>query len=177
MSMRKIAFVAAVPLAVLLLGCGLGSKSDTGSSAGDSGKGGSKVTTVKAGQPITVKDSVLGSDTTATVTLSNVKLAVQPEDDAEAPEKGQYITADVAVTVSKGKYSISSSSFKLVASDGTTYDTTFLSDVQDLSAADLAAGQKSAGTLVFDVPKGVETGAKIALEDDLSDSDAGYWTQ
>jgi len=178
--MRKLLVFAAIPLTVLVIACSAGTKSGSTSAPGDGGAKAATTaaepTTVKAGQPLTLTQSILGSDTVATITVSNVKYGVQSKNEFEKPGKGQYITADVTVSVSKGKFSISSGSFKLVAKDGTAYDTTFLSDVQDLSGNDLTHGQKTSGTIVFDAAKGAQTGGKIALKDVLADGDAGYWT-
>ena len=177
--MRKLLVIAVIPLAVLVIACGAGTKTGTSSAPGGGAQAATTAaepTTVKAGQPLTLTESVLGSDTVATITLSNVKYGVKSSNQFDKPEKGQFITADVTVSVSKGKFSISSGSFKLVAKDGTAYDTTFMSDVQDLSGNDLTPGQKTSGTIVFDTTKGAQTGGKIALKDILADGDAGYWT-
>jgi hypothetical protein len=90
--------------------------------------------------------------------------------------RGQYIVADVSVTVLEGKMSISSASFKFVAADGTIANATSIVDITEISAYDLAPGQKAAGSVVFDVAKGAEKGGKIALTDIFASGDAGYWT-
>jgi hypothetical protein len=176
--MRKLLVVAAIPFATFALACGAGSKSGTTSSTGDAAKPATtpSVATVRAGQPLTLKQSVLGSDTVAVVTVASVKYGVKDPSGFSKPAKGQFISATVSVSVSAGKYTINSSSFKLVASDGTAYDATLALDGHDLSANDLTPGQKASGSVWFDTAKGAQTGGRIALKDALADGDAGYWT-
>ena len=177
--MRK--FLVFIPLAVLAIGCGAGAKSSGGGGTTSSGKpvvseNANAVTTVKAGEPLTLTEDILGSKTIAAITLTNVRYGYKAANSFDKPNKGQYVVADVAVTVNAGKFSINSASFKLVGADGTAYDSTFISSVEMLSANDLTPGQKSSGSVAFDVPKGAEKGARIALKNILADGDAGYWT-
>ena len=127
----------AAPLAVLLIACGA-STSGNSSSAGAAAGGTVQATapaTVKAGETLTLTESVFGSSTKVSITLSNVRAGVKPSNQFDKPQKGQYIVADVAVVVNEGKFSISSGSFKLVAADGTAYNTTFMTGVNDLERA------------------------------------------
>ncbi|GAA3295683.1 DUF4352 domain-containing protein [Dactylosporangium vinaceum] len=131
--------------------------------------------TVKAGETLQLKESLLGTTTVVDVTVTNVKYNVKSADGFSKPGKGQFVTADVQVLVRQGKYSISSGSFKLVAKDGTAFDSTIALDGKDLSANDLASGQKASGTVWFDVAKDAQTGGKVALKSILAEGDAGYW--
>ncbi len=165
-----------VPLAVIGLACSGGSGSST--SGGEAAKPAEvkAVASVAAGQPLTLTETILGSKTVVVVTLANVKFGVKSGNEFVKASKGQFITADVTVVVNEGKYSINSSMFKLVAADGTAYDSTTMLDQKDLSASDLTPGQKTSGTIVFDAPVGAQTGGKIALKSWLAEGDAGYWT-
>lgn len=178
--MRKstLATLLAVPLAAVMLACGAG---DTGAST-SSGDGPdvaaasqATVQTVKAGQALTLTEAFLGDESAVTITLKNVKYGVKSGNDFIKADKGQFITADITVEVKKGKVSISSSEFKLVAKDGTVYDTTIFLD-DNLMAMDLTPGQKKTGKIAFDAAVGAEKGAKIALKSWLAEGDAGYWT-
>lgn len=171
-----IALVTAT-IAVFLIACGAGSSS--GTTAG--GTGGAPATvkepvTVAAGQTLTLTESLLGSKTVVEITLTNVKTGVKSGNQFITPDKGQFITADVTAVVKEGKYSINGADFKLVAADGTAYDSTMALNGKDLSANDLTPGQKTAGQVTFDAAKGAEKGGRIALKSILAEGDAGYWT-
>ncbi|MFI5914825.1 hypothetical protein [Dactylosporangium sp. NPDC051541] len=64
----------------------------------------------------------------------------------------------------------------VVAKDGTAFDSTLALDGKDLSANELASGQKTSGTVWFDIAKDAQTGGKVALKSILAEGDAGYWT-
>lgn len=167
----------AVALGLPTLACGDTGAESTSSSGGTpaaAGKSPKAVTTVKVGEKLTVTETVLGEKTIVELTLSAVKTGGKGTQ-FDKPSKGQYITATVAALVKEGKTTVNSSQFKLVAKDGTAYDTTVVLDGDDLSAMDLAAGQKTSGLIRFDVPKGAEKGAKIAVLSFLADGDVGYW--
>lgn len=152
------------------------SSTGAGAAAGNPAATSAAPSTVKVGETLNLVEQVFGSATKASITLTNLKTKVKSTDGFSKPAKGQFITADVAVVVTEGKFSINSSSFKLVAADGTAYDTTIALNGKDLSANDLTPGQKTAGQITFDAAVGAEKGGKIALTDVLADGDAGYWT-
>ncbi len=163
-------------VALLSLACGSGGGSST-SSGGNPPPVASRapVTTVPIGQPLTLTEVLFGTKTVATVTVTNLKVGVKSGNQFVKPAKGQFITADVTVQVSDGKFSINSSMFKLVAADGTAFDTTIILDQNDISGNDLTPGQKVTGAIAFDATVGAEKGARIALKSWLADGDAGYW--
>lgn len=169
--------VIAVPIAAFLIACGAGSSADTtaGSSTGGAAAAVKEPVTVAAGQTLTLTESMLGSKTVVEITLTNVKTGVKSGNEFIKPDKGQFITADVTAVVKEGKYSVSSADFKLVAADGTAYDSTIALNGKDLSANDLTPGQKTSGQVVFDAAKGAEAGGRIALKSILAEGDAGYW--
>ncbi|WP_433616428.1 DUF4352 domain-containing protein [Dactylosporangium sp. CA-139114] len=177
----KFVALLAIPLAAFVLACGAtGSSTSAGGGGGDVKQQGASEkkapATVKAGEVMTLTESILGQTTVVEITLTNVKPNAKSGNQFSKPGKGQFVTADVSVLVKQGKYTINSSSFKFIGADSTAYDSTIGLDGKDLSANDLAAGQKTSGTVWFDVAKGAEAGGKIALKSYLADGDAGYWT-
>lgn len=178
MRFRALTAVLAAPLAAFVLACGAATSgtSSSGAQGQPAGQAKPSPATVKAGETLHLVESVLGTSTKVDITLANVRTNVKPSNQFDKAQKGQFIVVDVQVVVNEGKFSISSGSFKLVAADGTAYNTSFMTGVNDLSAQDLAPGQKSSGSVVFDAGKGAEKGGRIALTDMLADGDAGYWT-
>lgn len=166
----------AAPLVVFVLACGGGSGSSTSSGDSTAAPTPAQVTTVKAGETLTLATDFLGTQTKVAITLSNVRPNFKPKNQFEKASNGQFIVADVTAVVQEGKVSISSSSFKLVASDGTAYNSTVMTEANSISGFDLTAGQKTSGSVVFDAKAGAHTGGKIALTDIFASGDAGYWT-
>jgi hypothetical protein len=170
------------PLAALALGlaCGAGDKQGT-STSGDETAGpaggtaqAAKAATVAVGQPLTMTREFLGSKVVAVITVSNVR-PFKSKNEFQKPTKGQFLVADVAVSVNEGKFTLTQGSFKVVAADGTVYDTTLPVVEPALGFTELSPGQKTSGAVTFDTAVGAEKGAKIALTDVLADGDAGYW--
>ncbi|GAA0711801.1 DUF4352 domain-containing protein [Dactylosporangium roseum] len=181
--MRKNTILAmlAIPLAGLVLACGSTGSSSNAGSSGNSGnttkqEAKSAPVTVKAGETMTLTESLFGSKTVVEITLANVKLNAKSGNQFITPGQGQFITADVTAVVKEGKASISSGDFKLVAADGTAYNTTMSLNGKDLMGSDLTPGQKTSGQIVFDAKKGAEQGGKVAIKSWLAEGDAGYWT-
>ncbi len=176
---RALVAIVAVPLAVLTLACGVSTGSST--SAGAGGGNGvvedeqRAVSTVKAGETLELVEDFLGSKTRVSITLSNVRYNAKSSSQYDKPKEGQFIVADVAVLVNEGKFSISGGSFKLVAADGTAYNTTYMTGLKSLDGQDVTPGQKTAGSIAFDAAKNAQTGGKIALTNMLAEGDAGYW--
>jgi hypothetical protein len=178
---RRVATLLAIPTALLALACGAGQQG-TSTSAGDAGNTGAEaakpaeVATVAAGQPLNYKRTILTTTTAATITVSNPRV-VKSDNQFIKPDKGQHYAVDVSIQVTEGKMMLTQGSFKLVAADGTVFDTTGIPVAKpDLGYSELAAGQKTSGAVTFDMAKGAEKGAKIALKDLLAEGDAGYWT-
>ncbi len=174
---NRIITVALAAVALLGLACGGGGGGSSTSPGGNPPPAASRapVTTVPIGQPLTLTESLFGSKTVATVTVTNLKVGVKSGNQFVKPAKGQFVTADVTVQVAEGKFSINSSMFKLVAADGAAFDTTIILDQNDISGNDLTPGQKVTGSIAFDATAGAEKSARIALKSWLADGDAGYW--
>ncbi len=175
---RRTATFTLIALAALGLACGSAGTGTT-TSAGDGGIQAAateapKVVAVAIGKPMKIDRDILGSKTSATITVNQVTPGLT--DDFMKPERGQYIAAFVSVQVHVGKYTPSATDYKLVAKDGNVYEAIILAlKKPDLGIKELAAGQKTSGWVTFDAAKGAEKGAKIALKDFLAEGDAGYW--
>lgn len=97
------------------------------------------------------------------VTVANLRTGTKtPEEFGYDADNGLFVVVDVTVEVD-GKapkaVTVDPSSFKLIAPDGTAYDETYASGWgKGLDYIDLAAGQRTSGTLVFDVKPGHEHG-------------------
>ncbi len=171
MRRRTLATIVVSALAALSIACG---SSTTGSP--EKAAEAAPVTTVKVGETMSLAEGLFGSaDTAANITVGNPRV-LKPKNSFDKPDRGQYFAVDVAVQVTKGKFSLSWSSFKLVAADGTVYDAAFQTDAPLLDANDITVGQKSSGTVVFDAAAGAQTGGKVALKRLFESADAGYWT-
>jgi hypothetical protein len=126
------------------------------------------------GQPLTMTRDFLGTKVVAVITVANVR-PVKAPNQFQKPAKGQFLAADVAVTVQEGKFTLTQGNLKIVAADGTVFDTTMSVVEPALGFTELSPGQKTSGAVTFDTAVGAEKGAKVALTDMLADGDAGYW--
>lgn len=174
---RRTLSLVLTPLAALALACGAGDSGTTTSGdtpADGSGKAGPKAATVQVGQPLTMTRDILGTKVVAVITVTNVR-PVKASNQFQKPAKGQFLAADVAVTVQEGKFTLTQGSLKVVAADGTVYDSTLPAVEPALGFTELTAGQKTSGAVTFDTAPGAEKGGRIALSDVFADGDAGYW--
>lgn len=166
--------------AVVAIACGSGDNGpSTAPKGGDDKPAASeavKASTVKVGATLVLTDKMLGEESSAEITVAAPKTATKDKSGFGKPEKGQYLVLTVTAVSKTGKYHANPFSFKLVGADNTVYETAFAEFPPQLNAADLAAGQKTSGNIVFDIPKGALTGMKVALKDPLGESDLGYWT-
>jgi len=136
----------------------------------------------KIGTPLTLHKDQLGDKLDITITVSNSKTYTkEPGDYGSKPKNGIFLVVNVAAQVAAGgtgSYHLNPFNFGFVAGDGTVYDygsgmlATF---PNDLDSADLQAGQKKSGTVVFDIKKTDMTGGKISLKG-WDSSQIGYWT-
>lgn len=130
-------------------------------------------TTVKIGRAINV--DFLGSR--AKVTVKSVKKA-KSDNMFDKPERGQYVAVDVDIFATKGDCDLGPSNFRLIAKDGTVYQSEILvAGIQPQLDAmtTVRQGQRKTGKVVFDVDPGKVVGLKVELSDDFSDAQ-GYWT-
>lgn len=171
--MRKRVFgVGLIVSALIALACGSGSStkpSGSGKSAAPT-----QVATVAVGQPLTLSSSLLGQNSEAVITVQSVTPQAQGQDAYSKPV-GQYLVAAVAIDCTTGTYQANPLNFAFVAADGTRIQATYTPFDPMLTSVALQAGQKTAGNVVFDVPVGPVTGAKIAIRGTLGNKDLGYW--
>lgn len=128
----------------------------------------------KAGQAITVTSSILGDDSRVRYTLTNVKRTDAPNE-FSAPDHGMYVTGHLEIKAVTGSTFASTSDLSFVTANGTVYESTFAGYDDEFEAADLKQGQRKAGRIVFDVPKGALKGGKIQVSSIFDDEAYGYW--
>ena len=133
-------------------------------------------TTAPVGHALTITGD--GGGLAASVTVVSVKTATAGTGPlAEAPQNGVYVIADVLIEVTGGTYDFNPLYFHFQASDGTTYDgfdgngmTAGFEPM--LGSGTLAAGQRTRGVVVFDVPA---PHGEIVLSEPLG-AQLGGWT-
>ena len=183
--MRKIAIIGLSALAAFGLACSSGS-GGTSSSVGGGNAQAVKTatpektsTTATVGQTVTLTRDSLGQKTTVEVTVANAtQYAKEPGDYGSKPEHGVFVVLDVTVVCKEGTYSANPFNFKLVAKDGTVSEGAFTAGFKPaLHVTELAAGQKVAGKIAFDVPKAALAGGRIQIDGIGFDYDkpAAYW--
>lgn len=170
---KRVVGVGLVVSALVALACGGGSSTKP-SEGKKSAAPAQQVSTVPVGQPLTLSSSLLGSNSAAVITVKSANVRAQGPDEYSKP-KGEFVVVDVAIDCTAGSYHASTSNFALVAADGTRTEPTYTSFDPMLSSTTLQSGQKTAGNVVFDVPVGSTTGAKIAVRELLGSKDIGYW--
>lgn len=110
----------------------------------------------KVGQTVTVKEEFLGElEGKYTLRIASAKTA-QKEDATFAPskpKKGTFLVLKVELICLEGVCDAYGFNFKFVGSDGTVYEADCcVSFGETLSADSLRKSQKTAGSVVFDVP-------------------------
>ncbi|MFD0597131.1 DUF4352 domain-containing protein [Catellatospora coxensis] len=129
--------------------------------------------TVKVGQPIDVK--FMSAQTR--VTVKSVKKAKSPNQFTQ-PKRGQFVAVMVDIFATKGQTDLGPSNFRLIAKDGTVYQSEFLVvgiDPQLDAMTTINEGQRKNGNVVFDADPANFAGAKVELTDDFGEVQ-GYWT-
>lgn len=182
MRIARFAVVAACAASVLLAGCAGLSEDTTATGkkaevvpAGASTGAGQSAKDAKVGQAIRVTGP---EKLDASVTLVSAKPYRKGKGDyASPPEKGAFVVADLLVAVRGGRYAVNPLYLKYQAPDGTTFDSMSGNAITagfdpQLSAGDIAAGQRTRGLVTFDVPAGA--GARVQLTDELG-SVIGQW--
>lgn len=167
-------------VALTLIACGGGDGGTKATPGGTPAPGVSAAaataTTVKLGQSLNLTSTLLGGTTRVTITVSEAKTRDKDEYGSR-PEHGKFLTVKVAIVVTEGTYLANGFSFKVVAADGNVYENALTSIGVRLRSTELAAGQKSSGTVTFDVPASALKGGKIQVAGiglDASEP-AGYW--
>ena len=132
---------------------------------------------VAVGQTIVVRNSLLGDTTAVEYTVRKTK-QVRGSEFAE-PENGAYLAVDLETKVTKGSEFACGCDISVVGADGTVYEqAAYVGDdaKPNFEGADLKAGQRKAGWVVFDVPSVVAKNGKIQVKNFWDDAPHGFWT-
>jgi hypothetical protein len=160
-------------LAALGIACGsstdgtdssVGGGPQTGAVNSDDAPGGP--VTAAIGQTITLTNTLLNTTDKVEITLTDPRQASNDPGSSgfNKPSNGVYLVVMATIVCTEGTYIASPFDFTFVAADGTVHDPTFtLGFEPHLDSITLNAGQRTAGNVVFDVPKAAITGAKIQV--------------
>lgn len=177
---NKAAIIGLAALAAVTIACGAGESTVSGSDteadppAAAESNTGTQQLTKKVGETLTVSND----STAVNYTLAKVE---QKASDSLGlkPNRGVYLLVQLNVQVTKGDAFVCSCELSFVAKDGTVSEETFASfdGRPTFQSADVAAGQKTSGWIIFDVPKAAVKGGKIQLKvtNLLADNEYAYW--
>ena len=180
---NKIALVGLSVLAVFGIACGAGTGETDSSVGGDPQSTGDQTggpVTAAIGQTVTLTNTLFDSTDAVEITLADPQ---QHTEDPGAggfgsPSNGVYLVVNVTVVCTQGTYFASPFNFTFVAADGSAYDPALVLGFEPhLQTINLNAGQRTAGTVAFDVPPAALTGAKIQVDGiglDIAEA-AAYW--
>lgn len=92
------------------------------------------------------------------------------------PEKGAFFALSATVQVIKGSAYVYGGDYALVTKDGTVYEANMSHAVDGgLEGVEVRTGQKITGLVVWDIPAGVQVGAKVELRAGGPGGDQGFW--
>lgn len=184
MKKNRLTAIGLAAIAATVIACGSGGDGENVTvSSGDSGAAGQSSPaapegpkTAKMGQTITVDASLIGKgDQVVAYTVAKGAQLKSPSE-YEKPDNGVFYGVTLTVVVQAGSEFANGSDISLVASDGTVYEPTFTTHKGGFEGADLKAGQKKSGLVVFDIPKAALKGSKIQVKSFWDDEPYGYWT-
>lgn len=135
-----------------------------------------KTVVVQLGETLVYTTSGIGSGDEVHYTVAAGKPLTRTNYGSK-PEKGVFFSVTATIVAVKGSAYACSCDFALIATDGTAYEpnATYGFDGA-LEAAQINAGQKAAGLVVWDLPPTAVQGAKIELRADLfADGNQGFW--
>lgn len=176
---NRLTLAALAVLGATALACGGGNtvspgdESKLGAPAGaDDATNSTAVLTRNVGEPVEVTSAT--TDVSYTVTKTQTRAGSQ----FNKPNNGVWLLAYLEVQVSRGSSYVCSCEFSFIGVDGTVYESTagLFDDRKEFVSADIAAGQKSAGWLFFDVPKEPEGKVQLKVPDLLGGDKYAYWT-
>jgi hypothetical protein len=134
-----------------------------------------KALTVKLGETLIYTASGFGPDDEVHYTLTAGKTITKTKYGTR-PEKGQFFSLTAAVNVIKGSAYVYGGDFALVTTDGTVYEATMSHAVDGgIDGVEARAGQKVSGLVVWDIPAGVQVGAKVELRAGGPGGNQGFW--
>jgi hypothetical protein len=175
---KKLVIGGLAVLAALAIACGSGN-GKTGASTGDNpSPAGTGPVTAKIGEKVSLTSTFLDDTDTVEITVANPKqYTKEPGEFGSRSEKGIFLVLTVTITCTEGTYSANPFNFKFVAADGTAYEGAIAVFKPALDAVDLSKGQKTSGTIVFDVPKAAVKGGKVQVDGIGTDYNepAAYW--
>lgn len=133
--------------------------------------------TVQLGQTIVYTAEGFGTDDEVHYTLAAAGKTITKTKYGTRPEKGQFYALTAAVNVIKGSAYVYGGDFALVTTDGTVYEATMSHAVDGgLEGVEARTGQKVSGLVVWDIPAGVQAGAKVELRADFGGGgNQGFW--
>jgi hypothetical protein len=164
-------------LAALALACGAGEAevSDGGGAPAGAGDTAEKAPVLekKVGETVAVSSSSAGIEYTITKTQQ------KQGGEFNKAKNGTYLLGYLEIKVTKGNAYVCGCETSFIGPDGTVYEYTWalIDGYDELTAADVAAGQKVAGWVSFDVPKKALKGGKIQLKvtNFFSEDKYAYW--
>jgi hypothetical protein len=131
--------------------------------------------TVQLGETIIYTAEGLGADDEVHYTLA-VGKQISRTKYGTRPEKGQFFSLTLLVNVVKGSAYAYGGDFALIAKDGTVYEADMSHAVDGgLEGTEIRAGQKVSGLVVWDIPAGVQVGAKVELRAGGPGGNQGFW--
>ncbi|MEV0397343.1 DUF4352 domain-containing protein [Polymorphospora rubra] len=189
---NKLTLAGVAVLAVFTLACGAGGiDSNVSGSSGDGGAPAGAVagseanadTAATSEAPKTLEqkvgDTIEVSNDSQAIKYTVTKTAQKSGSEYNKPDNGVYLLAYLEVNVTKGNSFVCSCELAFIGPDGTVYDSTYagVDGHKEFESTDIAAGQKKAGWVPFDIPKNAVKGGKIQLKvtNFLSEDQYAYW--
>jgi hypothetical protein len=165
--------------AVTLLACGAKPQRSTVSDGTSPGPAASDAAnappTAQLGQTITLTGGI-GDNEISVTAFSAKSFSSAPDNALVKPQKGVYLTVRVEVRVVRGKTYACICDFALVAGDGSLFEPVWPIGFHDgMSSVTLNSGEKTAGVIVFDLPKSARDGATFQLRPDWTNDVRGTW--
>jgi hypothetical protein len=121
--------------------------------------------TARAGQKITIRDSL--GNAMGTITVGRVLAATrEPGAYGLEPDRGLFVATKVTALAQRDGLQVNPFYFAVVDSSGQKYDATITGDGfgPALSATELAKGQRTTGTVVFDTEPAARHGKIVMLD-------------
>jgi hypothetical protein len=178
MGNSKLVLAGLATLAAFTLACGGGTTVSSGDSQAGAPAGADTATTSAAVLSKKIGEAIdVTTDSTA-ITYKVTKTETKAGSEFNKPGNGVWLLAYLEVNVSKGSAFVCSCELSFIASDGSVYESGYASfdGRKEFASADIAAGQKSAGWVFFDVPKGAKGKIQLKVFNLLGDNQYAYWT-
>jgi hypothetical protein len=121
--------------------------------------------TARAGQKVTIRDSL--GNAMGTITVGRVQTATrEPGAYGLEPDRGLFVATKVSAVAQRDGLQVNPFYFAVVDSSGQKYDATITGDGfgPALNATELAKGQRTTGTVVFDTEPAARHGKIVMLD-------------